>query len=128
MIITVKGRVFKGPGDGKKFTELPWVKRQFKEKLGFEPYSGTLNLSLHPNTEALSLLNRFKGWRIQPEKGYFPGRFYKALIMQNVHGAVVRPEVPGYPDNILEVVAPICLREKFHLKAGDEVEVKIWLE
>jgi len=128
VIITVKGRVFKGLGHGEKFTELPWAKRQIKGKLGFEPYPGTLNLSLPPNIEAIKLLNMFRGWKIQPEKGYFPGRFYKAFIMQKVYGAVVRPEAPEYPDHIIELVAPICLREKFDLKDGDEVEVKIWLK
>ena len=40
------GRVFTGQGEGKKYVSLSWVKHQIKEKLGFDPYPGTLNLRL----------------------------------------------------------------------------------
>lgn len=128
MNITVKGKVFTGTGDGKKFVGLPWVRSQVKEKLGFEPYVGTLNLYLSNEAHTINLLSKFKGLEITPEKEYYPGRLYKALINEKVQGAVIRPEVPKYPNQILEVIAPMFLREKFNLKDGDEVEVKIWLE
>jgi len=128
MIATVKGKVFTGLNEGRRFTELPWVRKIVKEKLGFEPYPGTMNLTLPSDAQIGTLLKKFKGWKIPPEKGYFPGRLYKALIMGKVAGGVVRPEVPSYPENVLEVIAPTCLREEFHLKDGDEVKVKIWLK
>jgi len=128
MIVTVKGKVFTGFSEGKKFTELPWVKRRVKEKLGFTPYAGTLNIILPPDLQISKLLNEFKGWEIPPENGYFPGYFHKALINGEIHGAVVRPSIPRYPRDVVEILAPICLRERFNLKDGDEVEVKIWLE
>jgi riboflavin kinase len=128
MDITVKGKVFAGKGEGKKFLRLCWVRTQINEKLGFEPYLGTLNLYLSNEARAINLLNKFKGLEITPEKGYWSGRLYKALINGKVHGAVVRPEVPYYSSQILEVIAPVFLREKLSLKDGDEVEVKILLE
>ncbi len=129
MIITIKGKVFTGLSEGRRFTELPWVRRQVKEQLGFDPHPGTLNLSLSSDTEISILLSRFEGLEILPEKGYFPGRLYKASIMRRrVPTAVIRPEVPGYPEDVVEIVAPVCLREEFHLRDGDEVEVEIWLE
>lgn len=128
MIITIKGKVFTGLSEGRRFTELPWVRRQVKEQLGFEPHPGTLNLSLSSDTEMGILLSRFEGREILPEKGYSSGRLYRASIMRRVLGAVVRPEVPGYPEDVVEIVAPVCLREELHLRDGDEVEVEIWLE
>ena len=128
MIVTVKGKIFTGSGDGKKYISLHWVRRQAKEKLGFDPYPGTLNLTLPPDAEIIRLLKAFRGWETPSKKGYFPGRFYRALIMGEVFGAVVRPEVPSYPETVLEVIAPLYLREKFRLKDGDELEIKIWLE
>jgi len=128
MIITIKGKVFTGLSEGRKFTELPWVRRQVKEQLGFEPHPGTLNLSLSSDTEIGILLSRFEGQEILPEKGYFAGRLYRASIMGRVSGAVIRPDVPGYREDVVEIVAPVCLREELHLRDGDEVEVKIWLE
>ena len=128
MIILVKGKVFAGLGEGKRFTELPWVRSQIEEQLRFKPYPGTLNLSLSSDGEAGSLLYKFEGKRIVPKKGYLAGRLYRAVVMGREPGALVRPEIPGYPDNVVEIVAPVCLREKYHLRDGDDVEVKIWLE
>jgi len=45
-----------------------------------------------------------------------------------VDGAVIIPEVGGYPDNVLEVIAPINLRERFRLKDGDYVELSLTFE
>lgn len=128
MIITVKGNVCTGLSEGKRFTELPWVRKQIEEKIGFEPHLGTLNLSLSSDMKIGKLLNGFKGWKIIPEKGYLPGRLYKALVKGKIAAAVVRPEVPSYREDVIEIVAPSCLREEFDLADGDEVEVKIWLE
>ena len=128
MIITVKGEVFTGLSEGKRFVKLPWVRRQIEGQLGFEPHPGTLNLSLSSDIRVGDLLSKFKGREILPEKGYFLGHFYKASIMGRVSGAVIRPEVPGYPEDVIEIVAPVCLRKELHLRDGDLVEVKIWLE
>ena len=128
MEITVKGIVFSGEGNGRRFIELSWVKKQIKEKMGFDPHPGTLNLTLPADAKIIDLLNKVQGMQIVSEEGYFPGWLYKALINGEVYGAVVRPKVPGYPKNVLEVVASVSLRERFGLKDGDEVELKTWLE
>jgi riboflavin kinase len=128
MILTIKGKVFTGVSEGKRFTELPWVKKQIMRQLGFEPYPGTLDLLVSSDFQIGIMLSRFRGRDILPEEGYFSGRLYKALIMERVLGALVRPEIPGYPEDTVEILAPICLREELDLRDGDEVEVKIWLE
>jgi CTP-dependent riboflavin kinase len=42
----LSGTVFSSRGAGKNFLELPWVKQQITENLGFAPYPGTLNVKL----------------------------------------------------------------------------------
>jgi len=128
MIITVKGRVSSGLGEGRRFTQISWVKKQIREKLGFELYPGTLNLCLPSDAQIFSLLDKFSGIKIPAKKEFASGRLYRALIADEVHGAIVRPDVPDYPKGILEILAPISLREKLYLKDGDEVEIKIWLK
>lgn len=128
VIIAVKGQVFSGTSEGRCFVSLSWAMRQFYERLGFAPYPGTLNLRLPAEAKVRKLVNRFQGVKIEPAEGFCSGRCFKALIMGRVNGAVVIPEVPRYPDDVLEVLAPICLREEFNLRDGDEVEVMIWLE
>jgi len=124
--IVLKGNVFSGNKRGKLFVDLPWVKKQIKEKLGFNPYIGTLNLQL-PNKTALDRLREADGIIIVPEKGYFEGKCFKVLVNGKIKGAVVLPDVPDYPTNLLEILAPVNLRKTLELKDRMEVEVSIRL-
>jgi riboflavin kinase len=45
--------------------------------------------------------------------------------MDTLKCAIVTPEIDNYPEDILEVIAPINVREKFKLKDGDMVNVQI---
>lgn len=125
----VKGIVFSGKGEGTRFIELPWVKKQITEKLGFTPHPGTLNIKLtKENFKSRASLEKVEAMEISPVIGFHRGRFFKAYLMGNLKCAVVIPEVSNYPRDILEVIAPVNLREKLQLKDGDCVEVKILLE
>jgi riboflavin kinase len=124
--VRVKGRVFSGTGEGAKFIKLSWVKDQIREKMGFTPYEGTLNLRLDEEGKKVrKTLEEAVSVIILPENGYCRGKCFKARIMGSVDGAVMIPEVGGYPDDVLEVIAPINLRERFRLKDGDYVELSL---
>jgi riboflavin kinase len=125
--IILKGRVFSGGGTGSFFVNLPWAKKQFKEKLGFSPYQGTLNLQLTSRTGTENLM-KAEGIKIEPQEGFHGGRCFKALVMEKVWGAIVIPDVQGYPRDLLEILAPVNLREALELEDGMEVEVTVWLE
>jgi len=115
--------VFSGTGEGKKYVTLPWVQRQVKEKLGFSPYPGTLNVLLsEESAKRRKLLETADAVRICPAEGYCNGILHKAHIAW-VECAVVIPEVAGYADNYLEVIAADYLRAKLQLKDGDTVTV-----
>jgi riboflavin kinase len=120
-----RGTVFSGKGEGRKFIELPWVRRQIEEKLGFSPYSGTLNIHLTKETaEYKKLLENTGHFDINPEKGYCTGILIKACI-SNLDCAVIFPQVPNYPIDVLEVIASLCLRERLKIVDGDEVAVTV---
>lgn len=121
--VKLTGTVFSGTGEGKKYLELPWVKRQVEEKLGFIPYIGTLNILLSKeNAERRKLLETVGAMRICPVKGYCSGILHKAHI-GTLECAIVIPEVKSYPKNYLEVIAAAYLRAKLKLKDGEEVIV-----
>ena len=128
-LIHVEGNVFSGTGKGAKFAGLPWVKSQIKEKLGFIPHPGTLNIRLTEKYMGFrKLLEKGKSIEIVPKSGYCRGKCFKAYIMDCLEGAIVIPEVEGYPENVLEVIAPINLRDRLRLKDGDKVEITVVLE
>ena len=124
----LEGRVFSGGGIGSFFINLSWVRSQIKEKLGFNPYPGTLNLQLLPGTDVKELRDTTKGIKIKSSEGFHEGQCFKALIMEKLWGAVVVPDVPKYPHDLLEILAPVNLRETLGLKDGVDIEVIVWLE
>jgi len=126
--ITIEGRISSGEGVGSQFVKLPWVEKQFEEKLGFIPYSGTLNIRLSHGVDISKLKNAEKRIRINSLKGLLGGWCFKALIMKRLWGAIVVPDVQEYPDDLLEILAPVNLRKTLGLKDGMEIEITVWLE
>jgi riboflavin kinase len=123
--IKLSGKVFSGRGEGEKFLELPWVKRQVKEKLGFIPYHGTLNIMVsEESAKGRKLLEKATFTKVRPAEGYFSGKIFKAFV-GTLTCAIVIPEVAGYPGNVLEIIAPVNLREKLQLADGDEITVTV---
>jgi riboflavin kinase len=123
--IKFEGTVFSGKGQGKKFVQLPWVKQQLIEKTGFYPYLGTLNIRLtEESVKQKSQLEMRSGIAIDPAEGYCPGFLFKAEIC-GLGCFVVVPQVPNYPKDVLELIAPEYLREKLSLRDGDYVYVEL---
>ena len=123
----LSGTVFSSRGEGKKFLELPWVKRQIKQKLGFTPYIGTLNVMLsEESVKRKKLLEKAHSIKVCPADGYCSGTLIKAFI-GTLECAIVVPEVAGYPKGVLEIIAPVNLRETLQLEDGSEVTVTVIL-
>lgn len=126
--LRIKGRVFSGKGKGAKFTRLPWVEGQIREKLGFTPYPGTLNLKLtEKDVENRASLEEVEAQDILPTSGFNRGRLFRAYLRDDVKCAVVIPQIPGYPDDVVEIISQTNLREKLKLEDGQSVEVDILL-
>lgn len=125
--LSLRGKVYSGKGEGKKFVSLPWVERQIHEKLGFSPYPGTLNIRL--SREGLAnkkMLTKAERIEIEPEKGFCKGFLIKGKISGLGCGIIV-PLVPAYPPDVVEVVAAVFLRQRLHLSDGREVAVTVVL-
>lgn len=123
--IFFEGTVFSGSGEGKKFVALPWVKGQIQEKLGFEPFFGTLNIRLSKQSaEQKKLLQTAKATAIKPAEGYCPGNLINAKIGA-LPCAIVTPQITSYPKDTLEIIAAVNLREKLNLKDGSAVTVEV---
>jgi len=121
-ISKIKGKVASGLGEGQYYIALEGYSSQFRQKLGFEPFPGTLNLLLtEPFAQGESNWARIEGFKDQ-SRTYggcqcFPGK------IGGIPCAVVRPERTSYPPRLVEIIAPANLRKTLGLKDGDEVEV-----
>jgi riboflavin kinase, archaea type len=125
--VSLKGKVYTGKGEGKKFVTLPWVEQQIREKLGFIPYSGTLNIRL--NRDGLAnkkMLTKATRLEMTPEKGYCKGVLIKAKIT-GLDCAIIIPLVEGYPTDLVEIISPVFLRQRLQLADGSETAVMVTL-
>ena len=126
--LRLRGTVVSGSGEGAKFVGLSWVKKQITEKLGFNPYPGTLNIRLsEESAEIKRLLDKAKSIEISSIANFCRGKCYRASLKNHVKCAIVIPDVPNYPEDVLEIVAPVNLREKLQLKDGDHIEIEVTL-
>ena len=123
--LTFVGAVISGEGNGKKYLALPWVKQQIEQKLGFLPYLGTLNLRLTKESVVnKKILELTETLVICPAEGYCVGLLFRASI-QSIMCAVVIPQIEDYPENVLEIIASVNLRETLNLKDGEDVTVSV---
>lgn len=130
--VRMEGFYEKGKGEGQKFVSIPGISAQLKEKLGFAPYPGTLNVKLRPEyLENLTLLRKHLdgGIAILPPKGstYCVGVCFRAKFEDLEKAALVIPLVKDYYKDVIEILAPIKLKERFKLEEGDSVSVEVEL-
>lgn len=124
MTIEISGKLVSGIGKGALFTELDWAKNQFIEKLGIDPFPGTLNLQL--DIEKIDA-----AWRELDESDSYiihclnadscDARCYPVFINGQYTGAIVVPLVDNYPRDKLEIISPISLRDMLSVQDGDLV-------
>ncbi|HEW89719.1 MAG TPA: CTP-dependent riboflavin kinase [Candidatus Bathyarchaeota archaeon] len=130
--LVLKGVVFTGLGEGAYYVTREGYKRQFVEKLGFEPYPGTLNLRLveEESLKARRELDFYPGIEIKgftaEGRTFGAGKCFRAIINDAVEGAVVMAYRTHYGPSVVELISPVCLRERLNLKDGDIVKVKVF--
>jgi riboflavin kinase len=129
-----RGRVFTGYGEGRYYVSLHGYARQFLNKLGFEPFPGTLNLRLSSpaQIEQRRQLQFLKGIEIQGfddgSRTYGPVKCFRAEFEGKYPAAVLGIERTHYDDSVIEVIAQLNLRKSLGLRDGDDCSVTAFLE
>jgi riboflavin kinase len=125
--ILFSGTLISGSGEGREYVELEWVKQQVKDKLGFDPYPGTLNLRLDAeNVKRRILLEKNAKLRLCHSEGYCTGLLFKAALDSLPCGVVI-PQIENYPESMLEIVASENLKQELRLRDGDLVTVTVFV-
>jgi riboflavin kinase len=126
--VKLSGSVVSGLQDGRYYLSLPQYTRQFRKKLGFTPYKGTLNVVMEDRNKKL-MLNRMKGITVD---GFSIGnrvlgkvKCFPVLINRKVKGALVLPERSHYSSDTIEIVSQHNLREKLRLRDGSRVDIEL---
>lgn len=127
--LKIKGIIIEGLGEGGFYISLTGYKKQFKEKLGFEPFPGTLNIKLDKEEIEKRYQLRelepvvIEGWR--DEKRSYGDLFAYKCKLDGIDGAIVIPVRTHHGLDILELIAPFNVKQKLKKENGDEIIIKI---
>ncbi len=131
--ILVKGVVFSDLGRAGAFLGIDWVREGVRERVGFDPYPGTLNVRASGAD-----LNRWEQVRQHGGRVVLPSpdpAFCNAFLFAGcLEGwgsppgsreriAVVVPEVEEYPADKLEIIAAVSLKQARSVRDGDQLTV-----
>ncbi len=125
---SIEGHLVNGLGRSADFTQMDWVRRQLIELAGIDPYPGTLNIALTDEDNC----RRWHGWRELPAHivepvaaGFCRARCYPVIISGRIPGAVLLPDIRGYPDDKVELVAALSIRK--HLALTENARIRVAL-
>jgi CTP-dependent riboflavin kinase len=129
------GIIFSDSGQASSFMALDWVQEALRQSLGFVPFPATLNVRPKaPQDTQIWLAVRNGSWGVSlpaPPDGYCSARLYRVEIQgpddranAKVKGAILLPDVANYPQEKIEIVAPVRLKETFGVEDGDQLTLE----
>lgn len=129
--VTLEGVVFTGLGEGAYYTSQEEYRKQFIEKLGINPYPGTLNLKLTTeyDMKTRSELEAYPAIEAEGFKGedrsFGIVKCYPAIIDNKIRGAIITALRSHYDASVIEIIAPVNLRKHLELKDGHKVKAEV---
>lgn len=130
-VLWIEGEVISGLGEGRYYVSIPGYVKQFREKLGFEPYPGTLNIRIDPAGVSTRKKAELHGW-VDIDGFTADDRTFGSArcLLCRINGykcAIIVPGRSHYPDDIIEVISEVRLREKLNLTDGSRIKVEVCL-
>ena len=129
--IALEGVLFSGLGEGAYYVSKEGYRKQFIERLGFDPYPGTLNIKLTTDYDIktraeLEAYPAIELQGFQNESRSFGGvKCYPAVINNKAKGAILTALRTHYDASVIEIIAPVFLRGSLKLKDGQKVKVEV---
>jgi CTP-dependent riboflavin kinase len=118
---------------------LDWVREALKKSLGFTPFPATLNVRPTGEQDAwvwAAIQSSWPGIPLPPADGGFcSARLYRVKVegssnlgYRELRGAVLLPNVSGYPKDKIEIVAPVQLKSVLGVEDGDQLTLEFSIE
>ncbi|MCG7852484.1 MAG: DUF120 domain-containing protein, partial [Methanosarcinaceae archaeon] len=127
--IEMCGHLISGLGEGQYYIGLDGYRSQFEENLNFVPFPGTLNIQL--TDFSVTMREKVDMIHAIPISGFTDGqrtfgavKCYSAQI-EGIRSAVIVPDRSHYPDDLVEIIAPVNLRKTLGLEDGDKVNIVV---
>jgi len=122
----ITGVVSTGEGAAASFTSIEWVRDGLLELVGIDPWPGTFNLTLDSVERRDQLLQRPGVTELPGRDGACAAKVLPVTVGADrpLPAAVILPAVNTYPENKLELIAAIPLREALTTADGERVAVR----
>ncbi len=126
--IEFEGEVVSGLFEGAYYVSKEGYQRQIVEKLGFEPFPGTLNIRIgEEDYDKRRRLERGEYIRLEGfkdgERSFGAAHCFPCIINDEVEGALIVAERSIHDYGVMEIISPHYLRRKLELADGDKVKV-----
>ena len=129
--IELHGSVISGLGEGAYYMSLKGYTKQFKVKIGYVPFPGTLNIKLNQlqATQIIQQLDEIDSITIDPfsdgKRTYGWVKCFHATLNNSTKCELIRLERTHHDNSVIELISKNNLRKIARLKTGSKITVKI---
>ena len=127
--LSITGTITSGMGEGAYYMSMKGYTKQFKSKLGYIPFPGTLNVQLEEKkfSESISHLSNYEGIKIDSfsdgKRTFGWVKCFKSKINNKIDCELILLERTHHDANIVEFIAKTNIRKS--LKIGNKSNIKI---
>ena len=129
--IELSGSVISGLGEGAYYMSLKGYTRQFKVKIGYIPFPGTLNIKLNQlqTTQIIQQLDELDNIMIEPfsdgRRTYGWVKCFHVTINDSIKCELIRLERTHHDNSVIELISKNNLRKTARLKTDSKITVQI---
>jgi len=129
--VELKGTLVSGMGEGAYYMSLKGYTQQFKSKINYTPFPGTLNVRLDKKVyqEAIQQFDSFDGITIEGfsdgKRTYGWVKCFHAKINKSIDCELIILERTHHDDSVIELISKVCIRKSGKLKDGSLVTIKV---
>ena len=129
--IDVNGVLVAGMGEGKYYMSLKGYTKQFRDKIGYVPFPGTLNVKLDKKEqiESLRQLTNLDGTKIDGfsdgKRTYGWVKCFSCRINGKVDAQLILLERTHHDLSTIEIISKTEIRKRLGLKNGSAISVRV---
>jgi len=129
--VEIKGTLISGMGEGAYYMGLKGYTKQFKSKIGYVPFPGTLNVKIDQkiHQEAIKQFINLNGINIHSfsdgKRTYGWVKCFPAKINNSVDCNLILLERTHHDNSVVELISKLSLRKSAKLKEGSKISIKI---
>lgn len=129
--VELKGTIVSGMGEGAYYMSLKGYTKQFKSKIGYVPFPGTLNVKLHQK-EYIQAAQQFRTMNGILINGFSDGKrsygwvkCFNGKLNNSIDCELIILERTHHDNSIVELISKTNIRKASKLKDGSKIVIKI---